>query len=63
MRALADDDLACANDLAAETLDAEALSVGVATVTSGRCAFLCAIFSPYYYLMPVILTRVVERWP
>src|SRR5690606_16595106 len=40
--ALADEDLARADDLAAEALHAKALRVGVATVTCGRCAlFVC----------------------
>jgi hypothetical protein len=40
--ALADDDLACGNDLAAEALYAEVLGVGVTTVASGaRAFFMC----------------------
>ena len=40
--ALADDDLACADDLAAEALHAEALCVRVTTVAGGACAlFVC----------------------
>src|ERR1700760_4346098 len=38
--ALPDDDLARVDALAAEPLDAKALSVGVAAVTAGRAAFL-----------------------
>jgi hypothetical protein len=46
--ALADDDLAGVDDLAAEALDAEPLGVGVATVLGGRRPFLCAIWiSPW----------------
>lgn len=57
--ALTDDDLAGVDLLAAEALDAEALSVGITTVTGGACALLCAMsWSPRSYLMPVILTRV-----
>jgi hypothetical protein len=42
--ALADDDLACGNYLAAEALDAEALRVGVTTVASGaRAFFVCHV--------------------
>ena len=37
---LAHDDLARADDLAAETLDAEPLSVGVPTVPGARCTLL-----------------------
>src|SRR2546421_11437473 len=44
---LANDDLAGADDLAAEALDAETLGVGVATVTGGRCTLLvCHLFLP-----------------
>ncbi len=44
--ALAKDDLARLDDLAAEALDAEVLRVGVATVTSGACAlFVCHVVS------------------
>jgi hypothetical protein len=40
--ALADDDLACADDLATEPLHAEALRVGVTTVASrARSLFVC----------------------
>jgi hypothetical protein len=40
--ALADDDLACGNDLATEALYAEVLGVGVTTVASGaRAFFMC----------------------
>ncbi len=58
--ALADDDLAGVDDLAAETLHAESLGVGVTTVAGGACALLvCHLFEPLpTYLMPVILTRV-----
>src|SRR3954465_3002159 len=38
--ALADEDLARVDDLAAEALHAEALRVGVATVAGGACALL-----------------------
>src|SRR5690606_36688683 len=45
--ALADDDLAGLDDLAAEALVAEALRVRVATVTGGLCALLVRhVFSP-----------------
>src|SRR5262245_47546916 len=45
--ALADDDLARVDDLAAEALDAEALGVGVATVLGrGRALLVCHEFSP-----------------
>jgi 5-keto 4-deoxyuronate isomerase len=41
---LANDDLACGNYLATETLDAEALCVGVTTVASGaRAFFVCHV--------------------
>ena len=56
--ALADDDLAGVDDLAAEALDAEALGVGVATVAGGgRALLVChgsASTSPVS--MPVTLT-------
>ncbi len=46
--ALADDDLARADDLAAEALHAEALRVGVATVAGGACAlFVCHCWFPF----------------
>ena len=64
--ALADDDLAGLDDLAAEALDAEVLRVRVATVAGrGRALFVCHVLSLLRsYLMPVILTRVSsERWP
>src|SRR5690554_802240 len=69
--ALADEDFARADDLGAEALHAAALRVGIATVTSGRCAlFVCHFSAPNAfevggcYLMLVILTRVSsERWP
>src|SRR4051812_9851918 len=45
--ALADDDLAGTDDLAAVPLDAEPLGVGVAAVLGGRRALLvCHLFSP-----------------
>jgi hypothetical protein len=41
---LANDDFACGNYLATETLDAEALCVGVTTVASGaRAFFVCHV--------------------
>jgi hypothetical protein len=44
--ALADDDLARVDELAAEALDAESLGVGVATVRVEDAPFLCAMSVP-----------------
>lgn len=71
--ALANDDFACGNYLAAEALDAEVLCVGVTTVASGaRALFMCHLeclplnsgesagnlISNRSYWIPVILTLV-----
>src|SRR5690606_23566119 len=61
--ALADEDLAGLDGLAAVALDAEVLRVGGAPGAGGACAlFVCHVLSPY--LMLVILRRVSSwRWP
>ena len=58
--ALADDDLAGVDDLAAEALDAEALGVGVATVAGARTRPSCVpCRQPYFPVsMPVTWTWV-----
>ena len=56
---LADQDLAGADDLAAEALDAEPLSVGVAAVArAGRTLFVCHVGAYFPFVMPVTLTWV-----
>src|SRR6185503_19564878 len=66
--ALADQDLARVDDLTAEALHAEALSVGVTTVTGGRCALLvCHLSSvPYFAAAGISVTLIAVycwRWP
>ena len=69
--ALADDDLACADNLTAETLDAQTLRVAVASVSGAGCTLLvchgsCPLVARNYLavLMSVTLTAVnSERWP
>jgi hypothetical protein len=53
--ALADDDLAGGNYLAAEALDAEVLGVGVTTVASGARAF----FVCHLKCLPLILVKLL----
>jgi hypothetical protein len=54
--ALADDDFASGNYLAAEALDAEVLGVGVTTVASGARAF----FVCHLECLPLILEKLLE---
>lgn len=66
--ALADQDLTGVDDLTAEALHAEPLSIGVATVPSGRCALLvCHLSSvPYFAAAGISVTLIAVycwRWP
>ena len=58
--ALADDDLAGVDELAAVALDAEALGVGVATVLGRRCA----LFVSHVLLSPTVVDgdAVILTW-
>ena len=56
--ALADDDLAGVDGLAAEALDAQTLRVGVASVAGARCALLVCHLRHFPGLMSVTLTAV-----
>ena len=66
--ALADQDLTGVDDLTAEALHAEPLSIGVATVPGGRCALLvCHLSSvPYFAAAGISVTLIAVycwRWP
>ena len=63
--ALAEDDLAGLDLLAAEPLHAEALGVGVAAVTAGRRALLVCHGVAYFPVSMPVTRSVVrrERWP
>ena len=56
--ALADQNAAAGDDLSAETLDAEPLSVGVASVVDDPPPFLCAMKDLYAIWMSLTSTAV-----